>query len=102
MYGNPLSEKRRLGHFCVAINIAAFEDIAIFKRRLSDYCKTLREQGMGDADTRAKVPGDPEKEMKVQRLREGIPVPTSLLQELFRLGEEAGVGETWLGQVSKR
>ncbi len=102
MYGNPLSEKRRLGHFCVAINIAAFEDIAIFKRRLSDYCKTLREQGMGDADTRAKVPGDPEKEMKVQRLREGIPVPTSLLQELFRLGEEAGVAETWLGQVSKR
>lgn len=102
MYGNPLSEKRHLGHFCVAINIAAFEDIGIFKRRLSGYCKTLREQAMGDAGARAMVPGDPEKQMKMQRLREGIPIPDRLWKDLFRLGKEAGVAESWLGEVSKR
>jgi len=102
MYGNPLSEKRRLGHFCVAINIAAFEDIGIFKRRLSGYCKTLRQQAMADPGARAKVPGDPEKEMKKQRLREGIPVPDRLWKDLFRLGEEAGVVEKWLDEVSGR
>ena len=102
MYGNPLSEKRRLGHFCAVINIAAFEDLTIFKRRLSDYCKKLREQVMIDGTTRAKVPGDPEKEMKVQRLREGIPVPEGLRQELLRLAQEAGMEERWLDEVSSR
>lgn len=102
MYTNPVSEKRRLGHFCMVIDIATFEDVSVFKRRLSDYCKRLREQAMVDPTARAKVPGDPEKEMKARRLREGIPIPDGLWQDLLGLGEEAGVLGIRLDEVPNR
>lgn len=82
------NEKRKLGHFFIAINIAAFEDISIFKKRMAWLVKELRTIPPSKGFSEVKVPGDPEKEMYKARSKQGIPLSEKEKEEFLIIAQE--------------
>ncbi|MFA4884214.1 MAG: Ldh family oxidoreductase [Candidatus Margulisiibacteriota bacterium] len=88
MFGTPLSDKRRLGHFFMAIRIDAFEEPKVFKKRLKTMMDELRREPAKDKNFPVMAPGDPEKRCFAERSLKGIPVPEILAKELITLAEK--------------
>lgn len=74
MYDAPIGEKRNLGHFFIAININAFEEISIFKKRMKELVVELRGEQPLNKNKPVKVAGDPEKKITLEREITGIPL----------------------------
>lgn len=93
----PLNkEKRYLGHFFVAIDIAKFESIRIFKRRLKKLMNELRAYPVLQGIDKVRVAGDPEKEIYAIRSKNGIPLSSDLVHELINIGIKVGVDKSYL------
>ena len=77
LYAAPYDEPRRVAHFFLAVDLAAFVDPDSFRRSLSGLMACVREQPAvaedGD-ESRVLVPGDLENECAAVRHREGIPL----------------------------
>lgn len=91
MYQTSLSEHRRLGHFCMAVNIASFRDVEGFKRDLQNNADKIRQQPRMDADVPVMVPGDPEKATTKERTANGVPVKVFDIERLNDLAKEFGI-----------
>jgi len=91
MYGNPLSEKRYLGHFFVAIKIECFEEISNFKKRLSELMKRLRSEPTRVKGETIMVAGDPEKKAYRERREQGIPLSETEYRRLREIENNFGV-----------
>lgn len=85
MYGGDMSEKRRLGHFFCALNIAAFQDPVLFKRRLRDMAHEVRNEPALDPEKPVLVPGDPENAAFARRNAEGVPLPRHVYEAVMAL-----------------
>ena len=85
MFGVPMEEKRRLGHFFIALRIDCFEDPFVFRKRLKAMIDQLRSEPRRDADFPLLAPGDPEKAFWRERSQAGIPVDEGLLAQLSDL-----------------
>src|SRR3989338_3183620 len=88
MFDAPLSEKRFLGHFIMALRIDCFQPLDIFKERFSQMIQELRGEPKMDATIPIQIPGDPEKKIFEVRRREGIPIPEKEYLILQSLGSE--------------
>ena len=84
MFGNSMSDKRKLGHFFIAINIANFVEPIIFKIKLKKMMDDLRKEP-NDGKTEILAPGDPEKIILKKRKKLGLPVDAKLLQKFDNL-----------------
>jgi LDH2 family malate/lactate/ureidoglycolate dehydrogenase len=91
MFGDPLSERRFLGHYFSAVRIDAFTDTEKFKRRLQELAEDVRSEPPVDEDEPVQVPGDPEKRAREKRSSEGIPVPDHDLERFDRIAEELDI-----------
>lgn len=85
MYNNDIADKRYLGQFCVAINIALFEDINNFKERLQLLADKVRAEPRENEDMPIYFPGDPEKILYRERRESGIPIPDHLVDSINSL-----------------
>ncbi|MBI5140264.1 MAG: Ldh family oxidoreductase [Candidatus Vogelbacteria bacterium] len=85
MFGTPMNQQRKLGHFFVALRIDAFEEITVFKNRLKEMMDKLRQEPSLDPQKPVMAAGDPEKRCYAERVIKGIPVPASLLSHLNQL-----------------
>lgn len=75
MYGAPISTRRNITHFFMAIDIAKFSEPTVFKAALQSMANRIRTLPQSDdADDVVMVAGDPEKRTYERRLREGIPM----------------------------
>jgi len=87
MFNNDMKEKRYLGHYFIAINIAAFVKPARFKKRMQEMIDRLRSEPKNDKNGHPViVPGDPEKNYLEERIKFGIPVSkpfVNVLNQLF-------------------
>jgi ureidoglycolate dehydrogenase (NAD+) len=101
MFGTPVSEKRDLGHFFMAIRIDCFEEPGLFKKRLKEMMDALRNEPARDEKSPVLVPGDPEKACSRERSANGIPIPESLLHELAELAVRYHVPSDLPRQVSQ-
>lgn len=87
----PLNGKRRnLGHFFLAINIAAFRPVKQFKKDIKVMAQQLRAIPPVDPMNHVMVLGDPEKKMFSIRSKKGIPVPKHDIHAFTTLGSELG------------
>lgn len=91
MFGTPMNEKRRLGHFFMALRIECFEEPSVFKKRLKEMMDSLRKEPAREDRGPVQVPGDPEKSHFRERSRTGIPVSESLLSQLSELAARYAV-----------
>jgi ureidoglycolate dehydrogenase (NAD+) len=87
LYAEPYDEPRRVGHFFLAVDLAAFVDPEGFRRRLSALMACVRAEP-AVAGERVLVPGDLESEQAAVRAREGIPLTAEELAFFAHLQQE--------------
>ena len=81
----------RVGHFFLAINIAAFIDLASFKKTTGGILRALRAANKAPDAARIYTAGEKEYEHKNKVLKEGLPVNPELQEELLYLQKELDI-----------
>jgi L-2-hydroxycarboxylate dehydrogenase (NAD+) len=87
--GTP--RESRVGHFFGAWRVDAFRPVSDFKAGMDDLLQRLKNAPRAAGQERIYVAGEKEYEETERRKREGIPVPTPVLNDLFTLGHELGI-----------
>ena len=77
-----------LGHFFGAMRIDAFQEADVFKNNMDLWIERFRNTTPIDAVNKVLIPGDPEREMEIERTQNGIPVVESVVNDLKMLGEK--------------
>ena len=85
------SDPDRLGHFFLAIDPKVFRAEGAFEDDLDAVIDVLHATPPVDPAQPVLVPGDPEAAARSRRLRDGIPLPASLLEKLRGVCERSGV-----------
>lgn len=80
-----------LGHFFGAMRIDAFRPAEEFKSHMDNWIKRFRNAKPANGYDRVLIPGDPEREISVQRMKEGIPLVESVVNDLRKTGMQLGV-----------
>jgi L-2-hydroxycarboxylate dehydrogenase (NAD+) len=80
-----------IGHFFGAMRIDAFRPAAEFKQHMDQWIGRFRSAAVVEGQEKLLIPGDPEREMEIQRMRDGIPLVTPVWEDLRELGEKMGV-----------
>ncbi len=80
-----------LGHFFGAMRIDAFRTAAEFKQHMDNWITRFRNAAPAAGHEKVLIPGDPEREMEVVRRASGIPVATSVVDELVAVGNRFGL-----------
>ena len=91
MFDEPISNKRYIAHFFLALNIASFIDPNNFKKKIKIMMDDLRSQKSNDSKFSIMCPGDPEKKIKETRLKKGIPISTLVFDEINELFVNSGL-----------
>jgi LDH2 family malate/lactate/ureidoglycolate dehydrogenase len=81
------------GQAILAIDVAAFDDLAEFKQRVDELSRDIRGSQRMKGYERIFLPGEQSRERYQERSRLGVPVPAPLLADLNRLGEKLGIGK---------
>jgi len=81
----------RLGHFFLAIGVAAFTDLEQFKKTAGDICRALRSSRKAPGAERIWTPGEKEYEAWLERRDRGAPFNESLQAEFRRLRKDLGL-----------
>ena len=71
-----------LGHFFGAMRIDAFRPATEFKQHMDNWLQRFRNAKPAEGYEKVLVPGDPEREMEAIRMKEGIPVVESVVNDL--------------------
>ena len=76
------------GHSIVAINVAAFQSVAAFKKSVDVLIRDLRNSQRLPGVDAVRLPGDGARAARDDRLRNGIPLPPALAASLAALAAE--------------
>ena len=80
-----------IGHFFGAMRVDAFRPADDFKRHMDNWIKRFRTAKPVKGQERVLIPGDPEREMQEERMKNGIPLLKPVIEDLKFLGEKFGV-----------
>ncbi|HWC54659.1 MAG TPA: Ldh family oxidoreductase, partial [Chitinophagaceae bacterium] len=80
-----------IGHFFGAMRIDAFRPADEFKQHMDHWIRGFRNAKTVVGETKVLVPGDPEREMQEQRLKEGIPIIEPVVKDLEQLAVKFNV-----------
>lgn len=74
-----------LGHFFGAMRVDAFRPADEFKQHMDQWIGRFRSATPAAGQERVLIPGDPEREMEAVRMKEGIPLVDSVVEDLQTL-----------------
>ncbi len=74
-----------IGHFFGAMRVDAFRPAAEFKSHMDNWISRFRSAKPVEGQPRVLIPGDPEREMALERSKKGIPVNGKVVEDLKRL-----------------
>jgi len=74
-----------IGHFLGAMRIDAFRPAEDFKLHMDNWIKGFRNARPSHGEEKVLVPGDPEREFEVERMKNGIPLVDSVTKDLYHL-----------------
>ncbi len=77
-----------LGHFFGAMRIDAFQEAITFKTQMDLWISRLRETTPINPDQAVLIPGDPERIMEIERLKNGIPLHQTVIDDLKMLSKK--------------
>jgi LDH2 family malate/lactate/ureidoglycolate dehydrogenase len=80
-----------IGHFLGAIRVDAFRPASEFKEHMDNWIQTFRNAEPASGQERVLIPGDPEREITADRLKNGIPLHEQVIKDLEELGKKFGV-----------
>jgi LDH2 family malate/lactate/ureidoglycolate dehydrogenase len=81
----------RDGHFFMALNVAAFQEVARFKGRLDEIIRRVRASTPASPDGRVYLPGEREAEAEKRYRAEGIPLNRETLAGVVATARRLGV-----------
>jgi LDH2 family malate/lactate/ureidoglycolate dehydrogenase len=81
------------GQAILAINVAAFGDVAAFKANVDTLVRDIRGSARMPGVERILVPGERSHATRLARSRDGIPIPPALARGLNQLAGELGMAE---------
>lgn len=87
----PMPEQmpgKGIGHFFGAMRIDAFRKASDFKMHMDKWIQRFRSADTIAGNDKVLIPGDPEREMEVIRLEQGIPLLGVVIKDLQALGEQ--------------
>ena len=88
----------RIGHFFMAIDVGQLEDVATFKARIDKMIRDVKDSEPAEGTSELFMPGEMEWNAKRERLQRGIPLLTSIVDDLEKLAGELGLdGKSLLG-----
>jgi LDH2 family malate/lactate/ureidoglycolate dehydrogenase len=79
------------GHFMMALNVAAFMPIAEFHQRIDTYIRSLKDVPLAVGHKQVYYPGEMERLADLENRAKGLILPQDTLEDLQRVGREAGV-----------
>ena len=85
------SDPHNIGHFFLAIDPRAFRAAGEFEEDLDQVIDVLHGARRADPAQPVLVAGDPEMATRAERLRDGVPVPDDLMEQLQAVTRSAGV-----------
>ncbi|MCE7029463.1 Ldh family oxidoreductase [Jiella avicenniae] len=88
---DDLDTPQRNGHFVIALNIAAFTDVASFKQRMDDYIDIMKASELAPGFEQIFMPGEIEFLKKERQIAEGILLGRKVLDEVIATAKELGV-----------
>jgi LDH2 family malate/lactate/ureidoglycolate dehydrogenase len=77
-----------IGHFFGAMTIDAFRPAEEFKKNMDQWIERFRSAKTAEGCKKVLIPGDPEKEMQEERMKNGIPLLESVVKDLNELAEK--------------
>ncbi len=77
-----------LGHFLGAMRIDAFRKPEEFKKDMDQWIQRFRNAKPIEGYEKVLIPGDPEREFEVQRMKEGIPLLHTVVEDLTEVGRK--------------
>jgi LDH2 family malate/lactate/ureidoglycolate dehydrogenase len=77
-----------IGHFFGAMRIDAFRPADDFKKHMDNWIKGFRKAKPIKGKEKVLVPGDPEREFEAERMKNGVPLVDSVVEDLNKLGEK--------------
>jgi L-2-hydroxycarboxylate dehydrogenase (NAD+) len=80
-----------IGHFLGAMRIDAFRPAEDFKFHMDKWIRRFRSATPIPGHERVLIPGDPERETEAARLKDGIPLVPTVVEDLKALAERSGV-----------
>ena len=80
-----------IGHFLGAMRIDAFRPADDFKKSMDHWIQGFRNAKPINGEQKVLVPGDPEREYEVERMKNGIPLLDVVAEDLKKIGDKFGV-----------
>src|SRR6187549_1685376 len=80
-----------IGHFLGAMRVDAFRPAEDFKLHMDKWIKRFRSAKTVKGEASVLIPGDPERKMEIERMKNGIPLLKPVVEDLKFLGEKFGV-----------
>jgi LDH2 family malate/lactate/ureidoglycolate dehydrogenase len=80
-----------IGHFFGAMRIDAFRSAEDFKKNMDQWLHRFRSSETVSGQAKVLVPGDPERILESERSLNGIPLLTSVIEDLLQLGQKFGI-----------
>jgi LDH2 family malate/lactate/ureidoglycolate dehydrogenase len=80
-----------IGHFFGAMRIDAFRPADEFKVHMDNWIKGFRSCKTIPGEEKVLVPGDPERDMEIERSKNGIPVVPAVVKDLQSIAEKFGL-----------
>jgi L-2-hydroxycarboxylate dehydrogenase (NAD+) len=80
-----------IGHFFGALRVDAFRPASEFKEHMDNWIRRFRSAKTVSGQERVLIPGDPEREMTQERLKNGIPVNEKVVADLANLAQKFGL-----------
>lgn len=80
-----------IGHFFGALRVDAFRPVEDFKAHMDNWITRFRAARPVDGQERVLIPGDPEREMSEERLKNGIPLNEKVIEDLKTLAIKFGL-----------
>ncbi len=80
-----------IGHFLGAWRVDAFQPCEDFKQAVDRWIRTMRKATPDNKEQNVKIPGDPERETREKREKEGIPLNNQVYEDLLAIQERMGL-----------
>jgi LDH2 family malate/lactate/ureidoglycolate dehydrogenase len=87
-----LRPRSPFNHFVAAFNIEAFTDLAEFKQRMDAWLREMQSTPPAPGHERVLTPGQAAAEIEAERLANGIPLSTAVIEWFLETAQELGAG----------
>jgi len=80
-----------IGHFFGAMRVDAFRPADEFKSHMDNWITRFRSAKTIESEEKLIIPGDPEREFEIERMKNGIPLNEKVVQDLKELSNKFGI-----------